>query len=597
VSGLQPGTSSSNRSSRRAGLALFLTLLGLLALRVPGFQVGLAFDDHVHQAVLDGAIDHPTMGPLSLYDFGRFADLRERADAWGGYPFWVDEELEIRFFRPLASASLALDHALFGDWAPGYHAVNLLLFGLLLLLARRLWVELGLPPVTALLALCIYGLEDGSHSVVVGWIANRNSLLEAVLVVCGLLIASSGGGRGEARTGRRLFLALAVTWLAVLTKESGIAGLLSLAVLLLMAPVAGLRATPLRLRRLFAAIAVGLALLHPVLLFSAGYGSTSQFYALPWRAPQSFLEHLSVHATVGLATSLGPFSSDVAFMQPQLRPVLIAVALACLIAVARPLRRALMESEAVRFLACFGLLSFLPQLVAPPSDRLIFVPMLGFAPWIAVTLERLWRRGTSDRDARAVRVGAIVLGFMVLPLSAFGSLAQQGGFSKLAGLSRDLLERLPEELGTPLPRDIFFLQTPIALMALNPGPTFWAVHGEAPPRFWPLQAGRRSLEWTRTGAGTFELESLDEPFLGGPMEKLFRCTGGVPESGREYLAPGFRVVILDGGRRLKLELDGLEPEAAAFLAWDGERWQGVPTPQIGEAVIIPEGKPPLPMVP
>lgn len=579
--------------SPRAALAALLLLL--LALRAPSLGLGFALDDYTHQAVLSGDLEHPSLTPASLYDFGTFDEDARLVGERHGQPFWVDPGLRIRFFRPLASASLALDHRLHGSDPRGYHLTSWLLFGGVLLLAHGLWRRLGLAHGSALLALAVYGLEDGSHSIVVGWIANRNSLLEALCLLGALNVALAGRG---ARSAARLTVATSLAALGVLAKESGVGGLAALAGLLLLAPTPELEATPARRRRIAASLALGLALLHVVGLALTGHGSNSAFYPVPWTGPAAFLLRLPLHLTVGLATCLGPFSADVAFMHPPSRPWLGALGLVLLLAVARPLLRGARAHPAGPFLALLAAATFLPQLVAPPSDRLVFVPLLGIAPLLALTLARLWSAGTADREARTLRLAAIVLGFSLLPLSAFASLAQQKGFRAMAEVTRASVES--PDLGTAGegPREVIVLQTPVAVMALNVGLQRLVQTGDGDARFWPLQAGRRPVRWVRTGPRSFRLESLAGPWLDGPVELVFRRSLDRPEDGRSWRAGPLEVTLADGGRALAVTLDrSLEDPGLRFMAWEGGAWVHVEPPAPGAARELSGAPPPLPLVP
>src|SRR5262245_53768252 len=96
-----------------ATVLLVAVLLVGLAVQLPTFRVGFFADDYVHQLVL--ADDAATPIPhWNLYDFGSAADWAEFGAARGALPWWTASDWTIRFFRPLTSLSLVLDHALWG---------------------------------------------------------------------------------------------------------------------------------------------------------------------------------------------------------------------------------------------------------------------------------------------------------------------------------------------------------------------------------------------------------------------------------------------------------------------------------------------------
>src|SRR5262249_60815493 len=88
----------------------------------------------------------------------------------------------------------------------------------LVALANRVYAARGLPPRMAILGLLVFALSHAS-SFPVGWIAHRNSVLEALFAV-GAVLAALRGGVGTALT-----LGLA----AALSKESGGVALLLVA--------------------------------------------------------------------------------------------------------------------------------------------------------------------------------------------------------------------------------------------------------------------------------------------------------------------------------------------------------------------------------
>src|SRR6185503_13632839 len=104
--------------------------------------------------------------------------------------------------------------AVWGRFAPGHHLTNLALQAALLGTLLWLYRRVGLGAGVALLAVALFALDDGS-ALVVGWIANRNSLLEALFAAAALGVALRARDQG----GARVVLALAFALLAVLCKE------------------------------------------------------------------------------------------------------------------------------------------------------------------------------------------------------------------------------------------------------------------------------------------------------------------------------------------------------------------------------------------
>jgi hypothetical protein len=111
---------------------LWLVPFGL-ALHLPTLGMGFFTDDYSHQIILQGA-EHPTLRPWSLYDFGGVPAPDEPGRQFGFFPWWTSPDWKIRFFRPLTSLTLWLDHFLFGRWSVGYHLTSLAWFAGILIL-------------------------------------------------------------------------------------------------------------------------------------------------------------------------------------------------------------------------------------------------------------------------------------------------------------------------------------------------------------------------------------------------------------------------------------------------------------------------------
>jgi len=175
-----------------------LVLAFFVALHAPSLGWGFFADDWGQRLVLEQPAEHPTMRPWNLYDFGDAATTHDAYFEDAVFPWWTDANWKARFFRPVSSCVLWLDHALFGRSAPAHHAMGLAWHALFLLLAWRLFRALGLTPGLALLALALLALEDGAV-MTVGWIANRNSVVEGVFTAGALLCALRARRSGRDR--------------------------------------------------------------------------------------------------------------------------------------------------------------------------------------------------------------------------------------------------------------------------------------------------------------------------------------------------------------------------------------------------------------
>ncbi len=607
-------TDETRRGSRWSSprtLALFLA--GFVLLHAPSLWWGFFADDFGHRLVLENPTEHPTMRPWSLYDFGDPTSPKVRDDAL--FPWWTESDWRGRFFRPLTSVSLWLDHAVWGRWAPGHHLTNLALQ--LALLGTLLWLyrRVGLGAGVALLALALFALEDGS-ALVVGWIANRNSLLEALFAAAALGVALRAREKGGAHT----TLALVLAGLATLCKESGVAVLAGCALLWFhpgapgTTPArqsyyayqgkgeegkdpsrAGARRSQMRGASL---VAAGLAATFLAFFVLAGYGVKSLFYPTPWGEPSLWLEHLGTMLVAGPASLLAPFPIDVLMAAPATFWPGMACAVLVLCLVGPAWVRAARATPYGFFLASFALFSLLPQASALPSDRLLFVPALALAPITATWLTTALAPDAGKWTRRIARTAALT----ALPLSGVFLVVRGLAFVHIAEISRRAVTTAELDARPPARRDALVLQAPSGIALLGSRAPWLYETGDRLTRIHALQLGQRALRWTRTDERTFELESLDEPFLTNLFESVFRTSSRAYQPGERLRTSAFEVELLEcaaeGVRRFRVRCDEpLESERFVFLTWREERLRRLPVPALGESVVLERCQPLDPLLP
>jgi hypothetical protein len=616
---------------------------------------GFFCDDHGQQLVLEGAVDHPTMRPWSLYDFGAAPRPGDAVFENGSYAWWTDEDWKVRFFRPVASLALMLDHAAFGRWAPGYHASGLAWFALLLVLAHALYRALGLGPGTALLATLFVAVEDGGVFPV-GWTANRNTLVEAVFVVLALLCVARPKRVGAGSVA----LALAAACAAALAKESGVAAFPLVAVVLLWRAFypGGARATsgdapaerggaaetsvgaaetsvgaaetsvgaaetgvgaalaidraaravdgaaalrPAASRRLAmggAAAALALAGAYVAFLLTSGYGATCAFYPTPWDAPGAVLRNAALLSAIAPLSMAGPIGPDVLSFQRELGDAFLPFAIP--FAIAWLAGAALLAVRAPRWLPfiAIAVVTLLPQAGAPPAARLLFVPMIGFAPLLALLVVR-WRAAGGRR-----RSGATAILVSAIGLSVLASLVAALSFLTLTRTVRAGIVAAevppPDDAGPQGYREAIVLNAPTEFLMLVPVTTWTFETGDRGVRFWPLQCGRRALEWTRVDATTFDLRTPGPAFGTGPVERVLLAREPDVAAGRVWRTALFDVEALEPSpvRAVRVRLPApLEDPSYAFLAWSEGGLRRVAPPAVGETVEFAALEPLLPMMP
>lgn len=544
--------------SRVAGL---IVVLGL-ALHLPSLTNGFFADDYLHQLVLQG---RTPMSPWSLYDFGElggWADL----EALGGFPWWTDPDWTIRFFRPLTSLTLRLDHALYGDWAPGYGLTSLALYAVLLLLAHQLFRALRLTEREALVALGLFA-ASGSTAVPVGWPANRNTLLEVLFTVAAVLAVARAGPLQP----RRILSALGLAALAALSKESGVVAFA------LVALCVGRRSPAAALASLLAGAAYGAAVI------TAGYGAESVFYATPWGDPGQYAGRLARLVTVGGLGLVTPLASDLITFSPQLTLPLAAVGVALLVPLGAWVRRRVRGQPAAAFLAAWLGLSILLQGSPPASDRLLLGAAVGSAGLLGVAV------------VRALASGSRALGLGVLGVAGLGSglgvVAQNLIVHDMVTVVR--VRILEADVGLPElgRREVFVLQAENALVPFAMASTWACESDDLNLRFWILQTGRRGLEWSREDERTFVFESLDRPFFGDPFESVYRTDPEPPAEGTQWRTDLFTVTALAvdeaGLRRIRVRLERAPDERFRFLVPRAGRLTAIDPPQVGGSLELP----------
>ncbi len=561
---------------------LWIIALALL-LHAPALDWGFFADDHGLMCVLErGPGASATLRPWSLFDFGTLQEPGSIARTEGFLPWWTDVDWKVRFFRPLASLSHAADWAVYGRAALGHHATSLAVYALLLVLLHALYRAAGLSRQVALWALAIFACEDGSV-VTVGWLANRNALLEAVFSVAAALVAlRAPRPLSQLRVAGVLTLAL----LACGAKESGVSALLLVAYLFAR-----------ERNRVAASIAALIALGYVAALLCAGYGTHSVFYLMPWHAPFEYAARVGAMTVLGTLSACGPFPVDVPVFFPALFVPWFTVALALGALVVRSAARVARDLPSATFFALWGALTLLPQAGASPSDRLLFVPMIGAAPFLALLAVRAFERGLAWRR----RLLPIAVALAALPLSAFALLARGVQFRELVTKVNSAAEsaEVPRD-GTRC--DALVLQSGSTLSMLAPDPVWIFRTGADRVRFHPLQVGRRALRLHALDEHTLEIEALDEAFLTQPFEAVFRSSADVPAPGTRYAARGFTVEVLatnelgPSALRLVFERPFAEP-SWRLLTWRAGAFRRIDAPAVGAALDLPRAEPLDPLMP
>lgn len=597
----------------------------LVAVLLHSVSLGWGFfaDDYVHLGVLEGWIEHPTMRGWSLFDFGHVAQPDSPLFQQGAFPWWTDADWQGRFFRPLSSVVRRATHAAFGRHALAQHAVSLGLFAAVLALAWRLYRSLGFEPRVALLALAVFAFDDGAV-MPVGWIANQNSVLEALGVLGAWLAAryaiaasppsvessaraahSAGAApspRPAGSPGTWVFLAFTAALAACLAKESGV---LAFAVLAWEWR---------RARRGCAALAVGCALGYVVAWSLAGFGLRSQGYPTPWGDPAAWSSNLAALSVGAPLSAVSPFMLDLVPTATPARFVVLACALPFTFLLVQAVVRAARSAPHASTCALVFVLGLVPQAGTWPSDRLLFVPLLGAAPLVAHTIVRGLAAHTNERGPAAhtnvrglaatsltVRLGAWALVGFALPLSALSLGAREFLMRDVTTRARAAITEL-ELARDGAPRQVVLLQAPSGLVALQPTSVWAGETGDLATHFFPVQMGRRALDVRRLDERTLEIETTGAPFGDELFERVFRTPGGSVAEPPSRRTAAFDVVVLADAsgavRKLRLTFARpLEARELVFVAWRDGRLRVIAPPELGTTLTLAEAEPLVPGMP
>jgi hypothetical protein len=201
-------------------------------------------DDYIQIGTLEGVFDRFGTAPFDLYSFTDGSlERNKRQIETGPVPWFVHPEMKVHFFRPVSSALLSLDHALFGRNIRAYR-IQAILWYVLLVLAFGAWARLMIPsadggfwPPAAILALIIFAVSD-SQWVNVLWTAGRWVLVTTAFALAGCAAYLRWRLHGW-RPGR--YLSVAAMVMALLSGEVALAVLAYLLAFEIVSPETGVK--------------------------------------------------------------------------------------------------------------------------------------------------------------------------------------------------------------------------------------------------------------------------------------------------------------------------------------------------------------------
>jgi len=575
-------------------------LVGVL-LASPALGAGLWLDDHLHRFLVGQHVRGEGLGPwweLYVAAEGDPALTRARMDV-GFSPWWALPELRLRFLRPVSAATHYVDYALWPDAAWLMHAQSLAWYaGLVVAVGALLRRWLG-PTWVAGLATLLYAIDD-AHAMPVGWIAQRNALVSAVLVVL-VLVAHDRARRDGWRPGA--WLGPLGLLLALGAGEASVAALGYLgAYAILLEPA---RRREQSAEEGWAGRAGrGVLALWPYLMVviawrsiydALGYGAEgSGVYLDPGREPAAFLAALPDRlAALGLSQLAWPAAEAWAVAPP---PWGRARAIAAVGLLGLALLPRLRTDRGLAVALLGGALALVPAAAVVPGDRMLLLAGVGGSAAVAGVIAVAAGEGERVRAAWRGLAIALAPGLLVV----HGVLAPLALPRQVAALS-PALEVAQRAAVASLPDDPALSQQHLAIV--NAPPTFvsstlwlwrWGDEAHALPRSLRLLGATfEPVIVQRPDPHTLVLQPVGG-YLGDPFTANARGPSHPFAAGDRLALAGWSVEIagVAHGRptvvRVRFDVP-LEDPSLRWVVWQGDRFVPFTPPAVGRSLAIPGG--------
>lgn len=587
-------------------------LVGVL-LASPALWAGLQLDDHLHRFLVGLHARGEGLGPWwDLYAAaeGDPALTRARMDV-GFSPWWTLPELRLRFLRPVSAATHYVEYAAWPDAAWLMHAQSLAWYGALVVVVGALLRRWLGPTWVAGLGTLLFAIDD-AHATPVGWIAQRNALVSATLVVLVLVIhdrARRDGWRPGAWLGP-IVLALALG-----AGEGSVAALGYLgahALLLEPGRAVGGGAEEAWARRAVRGVValwpyVGVVIAWRLAYDALGYGAEgSGVYLDPVREPAAFLAALPERmAALGLSQLAWPAADAWAVGAPAwggARAVAAAVLVLLVLVGASASEEVNCANSAMASNARQGslvaflgaALSLVPAAAVVPGDRMLLLVGVGGSAAVARVIAVAF--GEDRRGWSWPRPLAAVL--TPLLLAIHGVLAPLALPREVAALSPELEEHQRAAVAS-LPADPALARQDLVIV--NAPPTFvsstlWLLRWGDPERALPRRL--RCLGSTfapvvvqRPDAHTLVLQPVGG-YLGDPFTANARGRAHPFAVGDRVVLDGWSVEMMGVAHerptvvRIRFDVP-LEDPSLRWVVWQGDRFVPFVPPAPGRSLAIP----------
>ncbi len=564
----------------------YLVVVGFL-LCVPALFHGFEVDDRLHRigALGRGSLAFLGRSPTNLFTFlnGNLDDTKSLMDM-GVATWWTEPTARLAFFRPISSLLLWADHQFIKHpflihlhsvlWYLGTIAVAIALYRRFI---REAWV--------AGLAGWMFAV-DHTHGLPAAWIAQRNTLITGLFGLLTLYFHDRSR-RDEGRAREALWASLCFG-LALFSAEASLA----------IVPYLFAHAWTFDRRRWHRALLpFAPTFLLWLLIYKIGhYGAHgSGLYIDPGDAPISYLANVLRHGPILLATELGmPGGDFYAFLPLYAKAIMITLATVVFglyLAAIRPLFR---TDPATQFFVLGGSLAILPSCATIPSSRLTFLASFGLLGALA-QLVAAWR----DRDSWFPKSG--LARWCTMPVVLWAGLGHVflSPFAFFFSMHQmTIFENIVERLANGLPSDAT-LESQRVIVVNPPEPVFVAYvmitrnddGRPAPNKMFSLSSGVRAMSLTRTGESTVVLSS---------KQGLVQPTTDLLTRDDRPFVTGYRVELSDISIEVtRVNADGwpteakftfdkaLENDAYRWMQWKDQTLAPLSLPHIGETVVFP----------
>jgi hypothetical protein len=574
----------------------WIALAVSLVMALPALSVGFYADDWIHEARQRGLVARYPPTWTQLFEFARATEITGTP---GPREWWAGPEVQVRFFRPLTSITVAIDHQL---GALAGHVHGLLWFAALLLLAA-VFLRRILPEREATIATFIYAMGQ-HHAATYTWISGRTSALVGVLSLLALNAHARDRDRGSARS----WLGAALYVGALCAGEGSLGALAWLVAFECI--FAGERRESLTLRSLVRSLGAYAAITLAYFPFYvlAGYGTRgSSAYRNPITDPIAFVKTAPerVAMLVGDAFTGAPSDfhtiTEGAYKASVALGVIVTVAFVALFARARSrvdaMDRTRLDALALGF---FGAMA--PGLGAPPGGRVIVLAAMASSSMLAMLFVRARDHWKTERSWRA-RSALFAIGLFHFALAPLLRLVQPAALRAVVRSHEQLVERSQLAPHCRAGDEVLLVSAPDPIAGLYANVT-WAVLRPNDRRLLRvLTAAPADHELARVDERTIELSPIATVFLEHPLERLVLDPRFPVVMGRDYplrrMRPGaplpgeatdqamVRVVAMDRGRpsRIRVQFErAIERLPVCFATGFAGAVRAIPVPAVGERV-------------